>query len=93
MNVDDALRIIADNIWTNGEIKGGDGCLIPVGYQFGQLSDFNRASTVLYEEYKATHYSRTWVEKGTIVQIDLYKADAFGAAIDQEYITPFYMQV
>ncbi len=86
MNLEEALDVVVEHIWSNGEIYEGDGCLIPNAYVLGkerseEAQKFFDASDVLYDTYGATHFSRFWNEKGRSVVIELYKGDSFGAAI------------
>lgn len=86
MNLEEALNVVVEYIWSGGEIYDGDGCLIPNIFvleepRSEEVQKFFDASDVLYDTYGATHFSRFWNEKGRSVVIELYKGNAFGAAI------------
>jgi hypothetical protein len=86
VNLEEALDVVVEHIWSNGEIYDGDGCLIPNAYLLNkqyseEAQKFFDASDVLYNTYGATHFSRFWNEKGRSVVIELYKGNVFGAAV------------
>jgi hypothetical protein len=75
MNAKENLEILAKHIWKSGELKKGEGCLMSSDYYFGYNDD------PIIDEYHVTHYDRQWEEQGKYVKINLYEAEAFGAAI------------
>jgi hypothetical protein len=73
----DALMHFAKGILKRGEIKDGQGCLVPTWFGGDAKSD------VLHEAFEATHFDRQWVDSNfDRVVVNLWSSDAFGAAFD-----------
>jgi hypothetical protein len=80
MDLNYALRILAENIWNKGETQEfASGCLIPSDYVENPKT-YNIASDVL-AKLGYTHFERLWNIKGKTVLLKFYSGDAFGAAI------------
>jgi hypothetical protein len=78
-----AFKILAQEIKSRGEIKDGQGCLVPEQYSNStKASEFNEASAILHEKYRATHYNIIWCKAlfGYKVKIELIENEAFGAS-------------
>lgn len=80
-----AVKYLADRIVLRGEVTDGNGCLCPSDV-LEQSNPFHQASDALFEAYGATHYSRTWEEFPTSVKIELFAAEAFGAAGNEKLV-------
>jgi hypothetical protein len=80
MKAKENLERLAGHIWKRGEIKNGEGCLVPSDFTWNQNPD-RLFDAPIIDEYHVTHYDRQWEERGKSVRINLYEADAFGAAI------------
>lgn len=80
-----AVKYLAERIMARGEIKDGNGCLCPSD-ALESTSQFHQVSDKLFEEFGATHYSRTWEQFPTSVKIELFAADAFGAAGNEKLV-------
>lgn len=81
MEVKEALRILAEFIWDRGESKHmGNGCINPDWIKHQDVP-VAHAYDVLVKEFDATHFDRRWEERGKSVRINLYRSDAYGAAI------------
>ena len=78
-----ALKYLAEGIWTKGEIRNAEGCIVPSDW-YGSKSptEYNRACDVILFIYDVTHYDRVWKEKGKTVTLNFYRGDCFGACID-----------
>lgn len=88
MTPKEALQKLAEGIFKHGEIGSGDGCFLPSIYApiDRKDSEFVQISDALYEQFKATHFSRVWQVKGKFVKIDLWHGDGFGACLDMKII-------
>lgn len=96
MNLESALRVLADPIWTDGEIHDFCGCLVPSDCMppYGEEpTKKNIASDFLEWEMNVTHYSRKWKERGKSVIITLGRGEAFGAAEKVEFVASFDVTV
>jgi hypothetical protein len=74
MEINKALNVLADYIWTKGPDKVL--CIVPSEY----AGRDNPVSDAVCDAFNATHYKLSWEEKGKKVKIKFYSADAFGAA-------------
>ena len=60
------LKEIAESIWENGSNR------------LYHVSSGELLSDFIIQEYSATHYILSWLEKGKKVKITFFKADKFG---------------
>jgi hypothetical protein len=77
--VQENFERLARHIWKRGELKNREGCLVPSGYTWNQNPD-RLFDDPIIDEYRVTHYDRQWEELGKYVRINIYEAEAFGAA-------------
>jgi hypothetical protein len=83
---DEALQVIAERIWKNGEVEKQT--LVPSDVN-NSKSLYGKASDVLEKYF--THYDLMWLERGKTVLIKTYMCKGLGAVdvtandIAQEY--------
>jgi uncharacterized protein YozE (UPF0346 family) len=79
VNLEEALKKIAENIWNKGESESiGESCLVPSDFSDNK-SEYNLISDFLEKNYDYTHFDRKWSEKGKSVLLNFYSCEEFGA--------------
>lgn len=90
MKDSDATYFIAMFMYANGPrvLGKNEGCLNPESND----KEFRNVSKFLFRKYKATHYTREWIDKNNI-RVNLYSGDAFGACLDLNFIKSFIVNM
>jgi hypothetical protein len=84
--LNDALKYFAEFIWKCGESKEkGCQCIIPFAFN-EEITTYEKASKIIHDEIKATHFDRAWNEKGKSVILKFYRGNGFGACLDMKFL-------
>jgi hypothetical protein len=87
-DLNNALKFMANQIWSKGESKGTScQCLIPFSYEGKkELDPYETASKIIFDKMNATHFDCCWEVRGKSVKLRFYEGDSFGACLNTKLL-------